>query len=85
MTDSRDDLLDAAALVRAIALADHEAVAVLLGNADNRAIALVLARWCAGWLADAAKLGHRDEAWWLSELHSWAARDEPGDHPWQVR
>ena len=84
MTASRDDLLDAAAIVRSIALSDDEAIQVVLDNSDNRAVAVLLARWCAGWLLDAAKLGHRDEAWWHTELLSWASKDLPGDWPWKV-
>ncbi len=43
MNDRLDACRDAAALLRATADRDHEAVAVVLGNGDTRAIAEVLA------------------------------------------
>ena len=85
MTASRDDLLDAAALIAAIARGDDEAAGVLLDHADLRSVVTVVATWCAGWLLDAAALGHQDQAWWLGELHRWVSKELPGDHPWQVR
>ena len=85
MTADRDDALDAAALIAAVAHHDHDAVRVLLDHGDNRAIAAVLAAWCAGWLMDAASLGHKPESWWLDEVHRFAAGDDTDGWPWQVR
>ena len=82
---SKDDALDAAALIRCSAQRDRLGAEVILNNADVRAVAIVLARWAAGWLADAERLSGRP-GWFTGELRSWCDdNDGSSDHPWAAQ